>query len=473
VVLLGDTNTGKTSLVVRFVSGHYPTQEKEDGAGTTTTSNTELLQPTIGAFFVTKRVTCVQHNMICKLLLWDTAGQEQYTKFASTYYQNAAAAILTYDVSQPNTIQRLSFWLDELHRTITARGERRIVLCVAACKCDVLHQNHHHHTNTTDGTSASATTSSNDATRTQQQQQQQMQYQYALEEGQRLSQQYSALFVQTSAKDNMGISFLFEQLCARVLQCQMEYETAATTTTTTASTSLTAATTNNSSSTTNPATTTINPNHLSVILPIPVNVVSTTTTTSNTPTNQNRKKQQQQLQQRLPISPSLTNAQRKFSIVTNSTATTTTMTNRSSTHANSNNVQDESEDSTSHTLPTQDVITSSSYYSSNNNNRNMKNVEAEDDILMRNPLHTQQQGSTNSGTDHNNGVPTYLRRDPNKNRKQNNNSTKMNDDDQSYGTNYSSVNPAANNNNTLNPICGDATAFVCGADKNASYCTIM
>jgi Ras-related protein Rab-5C len=189
VVVLGDTNTGKTSLVVRFVSGHY--------------KSNEVREPTIGAFFVTKRI-CVQ-AITCKVLLWDTAGQEQYTKFASTYYNHAAAAIITYDVTQPNTIQRLSYWLDELQRNIlTGEQPRRMVICVAACKCDLLSSNNNRSSNR-DRDSISA--SNIDRVR---------------EEGMRLAEQYGAFFMETSAKENIGVQALFEQLCARVLQYQVE-----------------------------------------------------------------------------------------------------------------------------------------------------------------------------------------------------------------------------------------------------------
>ena len=83
VVLLGDTNTGKTSLVLRFVDGSF----REEGRSST-----------VGAFFLTKRLT-VQQRMTCKLLLWDTAGQERYRAITSAYYRGAVGALLVYDVT--------------------------------------------------------------------------------------------------------------------------------------------------------------------------------------------------------------------------------------------------------------------------------------------------------------------------------------------------------------------------------------
>mmetsp|Transcript_22479 Transcript_22479/g.46839 ORF Transcript_22479/g.46839 Transcript_22479/m.46839 type:complete len:205 (-) Transcript_22479:556-1170(-) len=117
VVLLGDTNTGKTCLVLRLVEGSF----KPVGRSST-----------IGAFFLTKRLTV--NNITCKMLLWDTAGQEQFQRLAKTYYQNAAAAIICYDISNPRSLARLKKSLDELNRH---RQNHPMVLAIAACKSDL------------------------------------------------------------------------------------------------------------------------------------------------------------------------------------------------------------------------------------------------------------------------------------------------------------------------------------------------
>jgi Ras-related protein Rab-5C len=190
---LGDTNTGKTSLVVRFASGHY--------------KSNEVREPTIGAFFVTKRITV--NSMTCKVLLWDTAGQEQYSKFASTYYNHAAAAIVAYDISQPDTLPRLSFWLEELQfNVLSGDPQRRMVICIAACKCDLVAPLK------SDKSSSSALATTSMAS-----------YYHALEEGMRLAEQYGAFFIETSAKENIGIQPLFDHICTRVLQYQLEATT--------------------------------------------------------------------------------------------------------------------------------------------------------------------------------------------------------------------------------------------------------
>ena len=165
-MVLGDSNTGKTSLVLRFVEGHY---------------RAEARSATIGAFFLTKRLTV--NSITCKMLLWDTAGQAQFQKLARTYYNTAAAAILTYDVSQPASLHRLLQFLDEVQRNTVGR---RIVIAIAACKCDL-----------------PAAPGLQD-------------------EARRLADSVGALYLETSSKTNVGVYDLFSHIAERVLACQAD-----------------------------------------------------------------------------------------------------------------------------------------------------------------------------------------------------------------------------------------------------------
>lgn len=110
VVMLGETFTGKTSLVLRFAEGYYRDSARN---------------PTVGAFFITKRLTVnmqqQQHDgtgdgndenaepapITAKLQIWDTAGQEQFKMLAPMYYKDAAAAVICYDVTSPKSFETL------------------------------------------------------------------------------------------------------------------------------------------------------------------------------------------------------------------------------------------------------------------------------------------------------------------------------------------------------------------------------
>lgn len=183
-MLLGDTNSGKTSLVLRFVEGTYKDNRNA----------------TIGAFFLTKRLT-LDSTLCCKLLLWDTSGQEQFQRLALTYYKQAAAAIVCVDLSSndpDHALSALQSWLDQVQHNITSH---RIVLVVAGCKSDLVQ---------------SAGSSSHEVGYGPS-------HAFALEEQIRaVADRYGAAYVRTSAKNNQGVTQAFQRTASLVLQCQQE-----------------------------------------------------------------------------------------------------------------------------------------------------------------------------------------------------------------------------------------------------------
>ncbi|XP_022235152.1 ras-related protein Rab-20-like, partial [Limulus polyphemus] len=84
VVLVGDANVGKTSLVRRYID------RKFQGSVST-----------IGASFLLKQWG--NYN----IAIWDTAGAEKYSGLSSFYCRGAAAAVLTFDLTRYKSIETL------------------------------------------------------------------------------------------------------------------------------------------------------------------------------------------------------------------------------------------------------------------------------------------------------------------------------------------------------------------------------
>jgi small GTP-binding protein len=82
LVLLGDVQVGKTSLLARFMAGSTP------GPWVST----------VGVAYHSKKV-CLQ-GVLREFRMWDTAGQESYRGLAPMYYRNAGVAILVFDITQ-------------------------------------------------------------------------------------------------------------------------------------------------------------------------------------------------------------------------------------------------------------------------------------------------------------------------------------------------------------------------------------
>lgn len=114
-LLLGESAVGKSSLVLRFVKGQFH----------------EYQESTIGAAFLTQTV-CLDDTTV-KFEIWDTAGQERYHSLAPMYYRGAQAAIVVYDLTNPDTFVRAKNWIKELQR----QANPNIVIALVANKLDL------------------------------------------------------------------------------------------------------------------------------------------------------------------------------------------------------------------------------------------------------------------------------------------------------------------------------------------------
>lgn len=116
IVLLGDQNVGKSSIAQRFCKNLFTGQ----------------YVVTIGGAYLQQKLI-LSNGAVIKFHIWDTGGQERFRSMANLYYQDASAAILTYDVTNEKTFESLSYWIDELKNKI---DQDKIVLCLAGNKCD-------------------------------------------------------------------------------------------------------------------------------------------------------------------------------------------------------------------------------------------------------------------------------------------------------------------------------------------------
>ncbi|XP_065511375.1 ras-related protein Rab-20 [Caloenas nicobarica] len=110
VVLLGDMNVGKTSLLHRYMEKRF--QETVSTVG--------------GAFYLKQ---WGPYN----ISIWDTAGREQFHGLGSMYCRGAAAVILTYDV---NSLQSLTE-LEERFLALTDSASTDCIFAIVGNKVDL------------------------------------------------------------------------------------------------------------------------------------------------------------------------------------------------------------------------------------------------------------------------------------------------------------------------------------------------
>ena len=95
IVVLGDINVGKTSILSRFRYGSFE----------------QSYMPTLGIDFFTKNL--FYEDKTIRLILWDTAGQERFRSLIPSYLKNADCIIIVYDITNKDSFNSLTNWLSD------------------------------------------------------------------------------------------------------------------------------------------------------------------------------------------------------------------------------------------------------------------------------------------------------------------------------------------------------------------------
>ncbi|KAH0795306.1 small GTP-binding protein [Histomonas meleagridis] len=156
IVFLGETTTGKTSIICRYVNGRF-------------NDNTSS---TIGASFLNYRIDNAYNGQPIDLAIWDTAGQEAYRGLAPMYYRNTAVAVIVFDITQRDTFDQIHDWINEVRAT-----DPKMLIVLVGNKID-LEENRKVKT----------------------------------EEGEQTAQSIGASYCETSAKSGAGLNMLFDTI---------------------------------------------------------------------------------------------------------------------------------------------------------------------------------------------------------------------------------------------------------------------
>ena len=95
ILILGDSNVGKTSLLLKFTDNIFK----------------ETYITTIGVEYKEKEITLDNKNY--KLNIWDTAGQERFKSITKSFFKSADGIIFVYDITKKSTFDNLKNWLIE------------------------------------------------------------------------------------------------------------------------------------------------------------------------------------------------------------------------------------------------------------------------------------------------------------------------------------------------------------------------
>ena len=101
ILVIGDANTGKTSLIRRYVSNEF----LEDN------------ESTIGLDFQSKKVQIAPNDKII-LKIWDTAGSEKFNSIAQNYFTNSDGIILCFDNANKTSFDNLDGWINYINKYV-------------------------------------------------------------------------------------------------------------------------------------------------------------------------------------------------------------------------------------------------------------------------------------------------------------------------------------------------------------------
>ena len=155
VLLLGNSDVGKSSLLLRFVDQVW----------------NDSFVPTIGVDFKVKTVEIGDKKI--KMQIWDTAGQERFRNVVSTYFRGSNGILLIYDVTNKDSFKNLESWLIEIEKN----ASENVLKILIGNKNDLVDDK-----------------------------------EITTEEGQKFANRNNMQFIETSAKMNTNVTEAFETL---------------------------------------------------------------------------------------------------------------------------------------------------------------------------------------------------------------------------------------------------------------------
>ena len=163
VVLLGESGVGKTCIIDQFINGNFD----------------QNCVASLTAQFCKKNIELPGDKSIT-FDIWDTAGQEQYRSLNRIFYKNSKAVILVYDITRIDSFNEVkNYWYNQ----IKENTNNDVIIAVAANKSDLYEKR-----------------------------------QVSDEDGEEFAKSIGAIFASTSAKNDSGITNLFENIAHKLLE---------------------------------------------------------------------------------------------------------------------------------------------------------------------------------------------------------------------------------------------------------------
>ncbi len=118
ILVLGESTSNKASLIRRYT--------KDQFGG--------IYLNTVGIDFQDKLIQIEDKKV--KLQIWDTAGQERFRNVAKNYFQNTQGFVLVYNITDRQSFEKLSFWLEQ----IKLNASEKVKIVLVGNNCDLANE---------------------------------------------------------------------------------------------------------------------------------------------------------------------------------------------------------------------------------------------------------------------------------------------------------------------------------------------
>ena len=128
IILIGNSAVGKTSLFKKIMTGSF--SEKN-----ISTIGMDKRTFTIDAE-VDDKGQKVTKNFNISLI--DTAGEERFKSITKTYFKGADCVLLIYDVTNRESYDNVSMWIDSIHDSIGNHETSKYIIVLMGNKIDLI-----------------------------------------------------------------------------------------------------------------------------------------------------------------------------------------------------------------------------------------------------------------------------------------------------------------------------------------------
>ena len=117
LIILGDGSVGKTSMIKMYAEKKF----------------TPVHMATLGLDFAQKNLMLPGFDKEFMVKIWDTAGQERFRTLTESFYKQAQGIIIAFDVTNAESFKNVRGWMESIQR----HAPENVCMVLAGNKCDM------------------------------------------------------------------------------------------------------------------------------------------------------------------------------------------------------------------------------------------------------------------------------------------------------------------------------------------------